>query len=128
MLVDVFLLRREGQKLSADAVHCTAPVRGHLRITTLHRGATRSPDLSALTTWATLSEGPGTHDRHLMGLDDVRVTRICPEGMVIVGVTLIGASSGRNAQPQAWWCRPVADSAPHHGRALDEAHHTVAAS
>lgn len=58
-------------------------VRGHLRITTLHRGATRSPDPSAPTTWATLTEEPGTHGRHFMGLDDVCVTRLCPEGIVI---------------------------------------------
>lgn len=111
MLVDVFLLRREGEKLNPETVQSTPPVRGHLRITTLHRGVTRSPDLAAVTTWATLSEGPGVHDRHIMGLDEVRVTRLCPDGMVIVGVDLVGAPSRRTVQPQAWWCRPVPASA-----------------
>lgn len=107
MLVDVFLLRREGEKLSPEAVRSAPPVRGHLRITTLHRGARRSPDLAALTTWATLAEGPELQARRIMGLDDVRVTKICAEGLVMVGFDLDTAPTQRRPKPQAWWCRPV---------------------
>ncbi len=111
MLVDVFLLRREGEKLTPEAVQSTPPVRGHLSISTLHRGVTRSPDLAALTTWATLAEGPGSHDKWIMGLDEVRVTRLCPEGIVIVGRDFVCEPSRRKIEAQAWWCRPVVQGA-----------------
>lgn len=57
MLVNVYLLRREGDRLSPEAVQSTLSVRGHMRVTTLHREVKRSRDLAALITWATLSEG-----------------------------------------------------------------------
>jgi hypothetical protein len=113
VLVDVVRLRRHGEKLPAEEIAVTRPVRGELTLSS--RNATRSPDGSGhlLVTSAMLARS-GTTFELLPGLTDVHVTRLRDDSMVIVGREIVTGSAHTSWQgPQAWWCRLVRDgSAP----------------
>jgi len=57
MLVDVYLLREDGRKLTAE-VHASMPLRGHLDVSSYRSGPLRSPDIPAVVTTARLAALP----------------------------------------------------------------------
>ena|SRR2546425_9064638 len=111
MLVDVVVLRRRGEPRPREEVLGAAPVRGELQLHNLRPGTTywrgkERPLLAGLLQ-------PGSTEWALPPLDYARVTRINDRGMLIVGFEEIARANNRGAEVfrQAWWARPVTDSA-----------------
>jgi hypothetical protein len=111
MLVDVVVMRRRGEKRPREEVLATPPVRGELQLHNLRPGTTywrgkERPLLAGLLQ-------PGVMEWALPPLDYARVTHINDRGMLIVGFEEIARANNRGADVfrQAWWARPVTDSA-----------------
>lgn len=114
MLLDVVLLRREGEKLPRQVVHAATPTRGHLVISTFDRGPCRTAGLDRYLTEATLlPHPPGTveprFNRRLLHLEGCLVRNWVGGQLMIVGNELYGHPSVPLLRRQAWWCRVVPD-------------------
>lgn len=106
MLVDVILLRCEGQKRPKDEVLGAKPLRAELRVQQSPGGLIAH----LLFPW----NGPAGPGSNVPTLQDCRLKRMTGDDIVLLGAEWVGMHHVRRRVPQAWWCRIVA-SAPASG-------------
>ena len=110
MLVDVLLMRRDGVKLSAEAMQQAAPVRGHLALRAVPWRSQFQPHMPLTpTVFASLHADTDLREPTLLpSLRQARIERLEGNAFVVVGIHSHGAYMREVEYPQAWACRVVA--------------------
>jgi hypothetical protein len=109
MLVDVVLMRRDGAKLSTEAMQQAAPVRGHLALRAVPWRSHIRPDLPLVpTVFASLYADPDLREPALLpSLREACIQRLEGNAFVVVGLHSQGSYLREVDYPQAWACRLV---------------------
>jgi hypothetical protein len=109
MLVDVVLMRRDGVKLSNEAMQHATPVRGHLALRAVPWRSYMRPDLPLVpTVFASLHADTDLREPTLLpSLRDARIERLEGNAFVVVGIHSQGSYMREVDYPQAWACRLV---------------------
>lgn len=107
MLVDVVVMRIQGEPRPKAEVHSATPVRGILQLDFVrppgwHPRRGSVPLLAGLVV-------PGGSDWVLPPLDEARIERIRGPNLFIVGIEETIRGRQTHAHRQAWWCRLVPD-------------------
>lgn len=102
MLVDVVMMRAEGEKRPREELLAAKPLRAELVVHTV--GA---------STYAILTrpwDGPSAPGTHLPQLQQARVRAIKGNALMLHGTEFAGMHHERRQVPQAWWCRVLPES------------------
>lgn len=112
MLVDVVLLRRQGEKLPKHVIRLATPVRGRLSLATMPWRQIWAPHKPyEATTLARLESAAGTDSAPaLPTLHSAHVRSLRDDQLVVVGIETAGEAHKELEWPQAWWCRVVKDA------------------
>jgi hypothetical protein len=112
MLVRVRMLRKKGQKLTAQQVHAGAWIEGLIRVQPEPaRRLARADRLVAILVPEASTVDP------LAQLFGARLLRMELRGFVLAGVEEIWDRKRGTDHPQTWWCVPVVRSVDVGGRA-----------
>ena len=97
MLIDVVMLRRDGEKVPRQQVLSAKPLRAELSVRPMPGG-----------TFAQLNfpwHGALSPGSHVPTLQEPKLSHLRGDSFVLVGLEWVGKHHERRQVPQAWWCQ-----------------------